>query len=97
MHLHCNSVTAVAIMQAGQGRDPFLQACAREAWLISAIHGMTLVVKHIVGEQLTATTDALSRYHTGGKFQARVEQLAAGSNITIIPLHPDSFLLSKNL
>ena len=62
-----------------------------EAWLISSIYSMTLVVKHITGEQLDRTTNALSRYHTGGKFHTRAEQLLAGSSIHIIPLQPDSF------
>ena len=49
VHLHCDSASAVAIMQAGHGRDRFLEACSREAWLISAIHGMTLIVGTLRG------------------------------------------------
>ena len=68
MNLHYNSPTAVAIMRAGWGRDTFLQARTRVAWLILAVHGITFVVKHITCEKLAYTADALSRCHTSGKF-----------------------------
>ena len=53
--------TSVSILQAGIGRYGFIQACARELWLLTAQHGTTLMVEHITGEQLAGTGDALSR------------------------------------
>ena len=94
--LHSDSATAVAIMQAGRGRDPFLQACAREVWLIAARHNITLTVEHIPGEQLIESADALSRFHLGPSYKRRVQQLVqAGVSI----IHPSEahFTLSDSL
>ena len=33
IHLYSDNATAVAIFQAGRGRDEFTQACAREVWI----------------------------------------------------------------
>ncbi len=86
MHLHSDSATAVAIMQVGRGRDGFLQACAREAWLTATIHDLTLVVSHIPGRELQDTADALSREHLGEPFVGRVAALlASGVNRVSMP------------
>ncbi len=86
VHLHSDSATAVAIMQAGRGRDAFLQACAREAWLTAAIHDLTLVVSHIPGRELQDTADALSREQLGEPFVGRVAALlASGVNRVSMP------------
>ena len=97
VHLHCDSATAVAILQAGRGRDSFLQACAREAWLLTAKQGITLVVNHIAGEELTTSADALSRWHTGDIFKKRVTTLQQLHDVSLVHLQPASFRLSPDL
>ncbi len=96
VHLHSDSATAVAIMQAGRGRNPFLQACAREAWVIAAINDLTLVVTHIPGRQLQDTADALSREHLGAPFTTRVAALLA-SGVTKVSMPRACFALSDSI
>jgi hypothetical protein len=73
--LHCDSATAVAVLQAGRGRDEYIQQCAREIWLVTARYDIDLSVHHVAGEQLTASADALSRCHLGAPYQQRVDGL----------------------
>ena len=42
VHLFSDNATAVAIFQAGRSRDDFIQAWARELWLICATWDITL-------------------------------------------------------
>ena len=39
--LHTDSAMALAIFQAGKGRDAFIQACAQQIWLECAVHEVT--------------------------------------------------------
>jgi hypothetical protein len=83
--LHCDSATAVAILQVGKGRDTFIQQCARELWLVTALHDIDLAVKHIRGDRLAATADALSRHHLGPLYRCRVEELVKIHHVHIVP------------
>ena len=57
-HLLCDNAMAVSMFQAGYGKDQFIQACARQLWLLCATHDVTLAVGHISGDFLTASADA---------------------------------------
>jgi hypothetical protein len=83
-------------MQMGRGRDPFLQTCAREAWLTAALHDITLEVRHIPGEQLSDTADALSRQHLGGQFRDKVEHLRS-TGIQMVALNKQCLAFSPDL
>ena len=95
--LHCDSATAVAILQVGKGRDPFIQRCARELWLVTALHDINLSVQHIPGEELAATADALSRHHLGPLYRCRVEALVSRDHVSIIAPQRAIFTLSTSL
>ena len=71
VHLFCDNTTAVAIFQAGKGRDPFLHACTREMWLTSAIWDITLTIGHMARESLAASTDALSHWYLGQVYREK--------------------------
>jgi hypothetical protein len=95
--LHCDSATAVAVLQLGKGRDPFVQQCARELWLTTAIQDIQLKVEHVPGEQLALTADALSRYHLGPIYRKRVQELIKLSNVQLTPPRQGIFQLSPHL
>ncbi len=97
VHILSDSATAVAVMEAGRGRDAFLQACAREVWLQAANHDIDLVVKHVAGESLLPTADALSRFHLGGIFRDRVHDLIDKHSVTMISVPTHLFSLSPEL
>ena len=84
----------MAVLQVGRGRDAFIQQCAREIWLITALNDFCLSVEHIAGEDLHHTADALSRYHTGEAYRCRVDRLVENSGITLINPRMDIFNLS---
>ena len=97
LHLFSDSATALAIFQAGKGRDAFLQACAWEIWLTCAVWDITLAVGHVSGVSLTATADALSRYHLGKVHRDRVHILLSERQITPTPVPQSLFVLSDDL
>jgi hypothetical protein len=83
VNLMCDSSVAVAVLQAGRGRDPFLLACARHIWLICAQQQIDLQVIHEPGVKLLDTADALSRCHLGASFQRKVQDLVTSRNLTV--------------
>jgi hypothetical protein len=83
--LHCDSATAVAVLQAGKGRDPFIQQCAREVWLLTATHDIDLSVHHVPGDLLKHSADALSRRHLGAQFKQRVDELVQQGVCMVTP------------
>ena len=57
IHLLPDNSMAVAILQAGKGRDLFLQACTWDIWLTCAAWDITLAMEHVAVVTITATTD----------------------------------------
>ena len=64
VHLFSDNANTVTIFQAGRARDKFIQACAREIWLMCASWYITLVIAHIPGAHLTHTAGTVSRMRT---------------------------------
>ena len=94
--LHSDSVMAVAVFQPGRGRDPLIQACAREIWLLCTIHDITPSCVHTPRDQLTDTADTLSHYHMGGMFRDRVHQIM-NQGVRRVPISDVCFELSPAL
>ena len=61
-----NTNTCIVIMN-GKSIDPFMQACAREIYMVVAAHDIELNVIHTPGVELQLA-DALSREHTDLKY-----------------------------
>ena len=70
-----DSTIAVAIFQAGKGRDSFIHACTQQLWLICAELDITLNMSHIPCEQLTMSIDTLSYWHMGQHYKDCVHSL----------------------
>ena len=56
-------MAVVQVASSGRTRDPFLGACIRNIWLITATHDIELEVKHIQGNK-NVLGDALSRIYS---------------------------------
>ena len=97
VHLFSGTSTAVAIFQAGKGKDPFIQACAREIWLVCTAWDVTLAVDQVCGASLSDTADALSHWHLGQSYKDKVEALFIDNGITRINAPDELFQLSNNL
>ena len=95
VHLYSDNATAVAIFQAGRGRDEFIQACSREVWITCATWVYTLVVGHIPGSCLADTVDALSRWHLGQGFRDRVASLIASQGLHLHTV-PDTLFVKPD-
>lgn len=89
----CDNAAAVSVLITGRGRDPFLLQCAREIWLLSALHDFTLAPQHKPGSEMVIA-DALSRVHLRPAFQEVVSQL---SHSVKRHVSPDYFKLRANL
>ena len=62
LRITTDNMVAMHTLNSGCTRDPFLSACARELWLIAAIHQLRIVENHAPGATLLLA-DALSRWH----------------------------------
>jgi hypothetical protein len=96
VQLQSDSATAVAVLQAGRGRDPFLQAAAREFWLLAARHSIELRVVHISGSELLSSVDALSRSHTHSSFKQVADSFLNTQGVKLINISDKQFLPPLN-
>jgi hypothetical protein len=96
VELKSDSAAAVAVLQAGRGRDQLLQAAARELWLISALNHLNVRVTHVPGASLLSSADALSRAHTHVSFKLLADQFCVDNNIVCTNLVADKFQLPLN-
>ena len=90
-------MVAIAVLQAGSGRDPFLLQCAREVWLLCAKHSIDIKCHHIPGEQLTASADALSRMHLGEVYRKRVADLVLSNKLSLLKVPSHCFKLTSSV
>ena len=63
MYIFCDNMAVVQVASSGRTKDPFLGACIRNIWLITATHDIELEVKHIQGTK-NVLADALSRIYS---------------------------------
>ena len=87
VHIRCDNAAAVSVLQSGRGRSPFLLACAREAWSITATHNITITVSHVAGHD-NILADKLSRCHLSISGSEEIANMAqnAGANVTELDL-----------
>ena len=67
----CDNEAVVQVMGNSRTKDPFLAACLRSIWLITATHDITITVKHIAGVKNTMA-DALSRLFSPQKIDPKI-------------------------
>lgn len=91
--VYCDNMTAVSILSHGRGKDPFILQCAREIWLLSALHSFTVIPTHRPGCEMTIS-DALSRHHLHKSFRDIVSSL---NNAQSIMIPTDLFNLTSTI
>ena len=87
VQIYCDNLNSVYVLQSGRSRDSFMQACAREVFLVTAAGDKDIQVCHRPGLSMI-WADALSREHTHPKFQRFVREdphLAAATQRTVPP------------
>ena len=95
--LNSDSQVAINVLQNGRSRDEFMLHCARNVWMILALHQITLISEHVPGESLTMSADALSRCHLGGEFKERAIDLINRNRLTVMDITPDMFNLDYSV
>ena len=56
----------------------------KEFWITCATWGITVVLGHTPGTHLSDTADALSRWHLGHNYRAKVDSLVTSRALLII-------------
>ena len=61
IHVFCDNIAVVQVLNTGKARDSILATCARNVWLIAAIFNIELKFSHISGKT-NVIADLLSRW-----------------------------------
>ena len=61
--VHCNNMAIVQVVGSGKTKDPYLAACLRNLWLLTATYDIELVIEHIQGKK-NVVADLLSRLYS---------------------------------
>ena len=59
--IHCDNQAVVTVLNTGKTHDPFLAACARNVWYVTAVNDIDACFSHIRGVDNTVA-DILSRW-----------------------------------
>ena len=94
IHIWCDNKAVVEVLTTGKCRDNTLAVCARNIWLLSAIHNFQIKVQHIAGQK-NVTADLLSRWTNSSLDNNRLKNLVPG--YAWIPTHLDLTLLNYEI
>ena len=94
IHIWCDNQAVVEVLTTGKCRDNTLAVCARNIWLLSAIHNFQIKVQHIAGQK-NVTADLLSRWTNSSLDNNRLKNLVPG--YVCIPTHLDLTLLNYEI
>ena len=61
--IFCDNKAVVQVAESGKTKDPYLAACIRNIWLLSATYDIDLIVEHIQGTH-NIIADCLSRLYS---------------------------------
>ena len=94
IHMFCDNMAGVKVLNTGKARDSVSAICARNIWLINAMFSIHLKVTHIAGKK-NRLADLLSRW-TGRPCD--YEKLCTlCPQASWIPTHLDLTLLNTNI
>ena len=85
--LYCE--IAITIFQAGCGRNPFIQARARQLWLVCTSNDITMAVG--VVNLFYRCVQAI-----GQQYKNCINMLIKGKGVNIMSVSPDAFVLSPS-
>ena len=63
VQIKCENEAVVTVLESAKTHDPYLAACARNIWLVAALHYIDLQYMHIRG-QVNCVPDLLSRWQS---------------------------------
>ena len=94
IHVFCDNMAVVEVLNTGKARDSILATCARNIWLISAMFNVQFQFTHISGKQ-NLLADLLSRRTGHSSDKDKLHTLCP--HASWIPTHLDLTLLNDNI
>ena len=94
VRVRCDNASAVSVLQHGRGRDPFLLACARDVWHLTARFNFEIRIEHVPGHE-NHLADQLSRYYVDKSCRAQIEDYIAHNDTTLHTIPPEWFMVSN--
>ena len=70
----CNNLAVVEVLNSGKSRDATLATCARNIWMLSAMHNFDIILYHIPWKQ-NNIADLLSRWTNSYQDNEKLYQL----------------------
>ena len=92
VRVNCDNMASVYILNSGRSRDKFLLKCAREIWLLAAMHDFNISAVH-VSSQANARADALSRVAANSRHLDRFANMCGSEQYTRVDVDPYMFKL----
>ena len=96
VRVFCDNANTCSAITTAHPRDPYMQRCVREIFLITAIHDIDLRIEHRPGRLMTRA-DALSREHLGTKFKNIINNDPKLISSKRIIVHDDLFKVTEDL
>ena len=96
VRVFCDNSNTCSAVNTGHSRDPFMQRCIREIYMVLAARDIQLHIEHRAG-RLMVRADALSREHLGLKYTNIIHNdshLCAGRHI---PVGDELFRVTEDL
>ena len=90
--VRCDNMAVVAVLKSGRARDPYLGACARNVWYVSALYDIDMQYVHVLGKDNRAA-DLLSRWTDSAGDLSELQQLVGNPgwipvDISMLELDP---------
>ena len=94
--VQCDNMNACLATRSGRSRDPYMQACVRELFILSTRHDLELQVTHRPGIAMVRA-DALSRAHTGQVYADRVAGDSALCRARQVRIQAETFIVTDSM
>ena len=92
--VECDNSNACMVVTLGQSRDPYMQHCVREVFLLTAAYDIDLRVVHRPGAEMDRA-DALSRAHTASQYREWIRNDPVLSGALRVRM-PDRYFVMDN-
>ena len=91
----CDNEAAVTSINSGKSRDPCIQQCLRQLWMLAATFDFEIRAQYIQGEH-NVLADCLSRWHKSSRYQEQFIALARTSSFTFTHIQVDKKYFCSN-
>ena len=83
IHLLCDNMAVVLVLQSGKGKNSAIIDSARGAWMVQALFDLQITYAHIAGED-NGKADRLSRAHISEADYKKAKEVVDSNQLKII-------------